>query len=213
MCLRFPTPSWTPVALCAQITLTACGGGGSADDPATRQAVSVSSLIASDAKYGQAVLITVAGANLDAGLSVASPGCRGLGKSTTAPHVSSATTAYFRCIASAVGANEVTVSDADGGTLATSAFTVARPQVTLTVANGLGVDGAFVVELFPDKTPLTVDNFLAYVNAGFYDGTVFHRLVPGFVVQGGGYRPFLPGATPGRRGHEPAHQARGRPGA
>lgn len=46
--------------------------------------------------------------------------------------------------------------------------------------------GTFVIELFPKEAPVTVQNFLAYVDSGFYDGTIFHRVVPGFVVQGGG---------------------------
>ncbi len=55
---------------------------------------------------------------------------------------------------------------------------------------------AEVFTLAPDKTPVTVDNFLSYVNSGFYDGTVFHRVVVDFVVQGGGYLPITPGTTP-----------------
>lgn len=47
--------------------------------------------------------------------------------------------------------------------------------------------GTFVVALYPDKAPKTVDNFMTYVHAGFYDGTIFHRVVKGFVIQGGGY--------------------------
>ena len=47
--------------------------------------------------------------------------------------------------------------------------------------------GEVTIELYPEKAPITVENFLAYVDAGFYDGTVFHRVVPGFVIQGGGF--------------------------
>ncbi len=47
--------------------------------------------------------------------------------------------------------------------------------------------GTMVVELWPDKAPKTVENFLRYAREGFYDGTIFHRVVPGFVIQGGGY--------------------------
>ncbi len=46
--------------------------------------------------------------------------------------------------------------------------------------------GGFSVELFPEEAPVTVENFLAYVEEGFFDGTIFHRIVPGFVIQGGG---------------------------
>jgi peptidyl-prolyl cis-trans isomerase B (cyclophilin B) len=44
-----------------------------------------------------------------------------------------------------------------------------------------------VIELFPDRAPETVKNFLRYVNEGFYDGTIFHRVIPNFMIQGGGY--------------------------
>ena len=46
--------------------------------------------------------------------------------------------------------------------------------------------GSFLVELYPDKAPVTVKNFLEYVDSGFFDNTIFHRVVPGFVIQGGG---------------------------
>lgn len=47
--------------------------------------------------------------------------------------------------------------------------------------------GDMLIELFPDKAPKTVENFLRYVGDGHYDGTIFHRVVRGFVIQGGGY--------------------------
>lgn len=46
--------------------------------------------------------------------------------------------------------------------------------------------GAFTVELFPKEAPISVENFLRYVDDGHFDGTIFHRIVPGFVIQGGG---------------------------
>lgn len=48
-------------------------------------------------------------------------------------------------------------------------------------------EGAFTVRLRPDYAPLTVANFLEYVEEGFYDGTLFHRVIPGFMIQGGGF--------------------------
>jgi len=48
-------------------------------------------------------------------------------------------------------------------------------------------EGSFLVRLNPARAPLTVKNFLAYVRSGFYSGTIFHRVVPGFVIQGGGF--------------------------
>jgi peptidyl-prolyl cis-trans isomerase B (cyclophilin B) len=47
--------------------------------------------------------------------------------------------------------------------------------------------GKFVIELFPEKAPDTVKNFLNYVDAKFYDGTIFHRVIPKFMIQGGGF--------------------------
>ncbi|MGH8821666.1 MAG: peptidylprolyl isomerase [Rhodoferax sp.] len=47
--------------------------------------------------------------------------------------------------------------------------------------------GSFVVELYPDKAPKTVANFLQYVNDKHYDGTIFHRVISNFMIQGGGY--------------------------
>jgi cyclophilin family peptidyl-prolyl cis-trans isomerase len=46
--------------------------------------------------------------------------------------------------------------------------------------------GDIKVELFPEKAPITVKNFLDYVKAGYYNGTIFHRVIPGFMIQGGG---------------------------
>ena len=58
----------------------------------------------------------------------------------------------------------------------------ANPQVELQTNKG-----TIVLELYPDKAPATVENFLRYVNAGYYNGTIFHRVIPGFMIQGGGY--------------------------
>ncbi len=47
--------------------------------------------------------------------------------------------------------------------------------------------GDFTVELFEKEAPQSVENFLRYIDGGFFDGTIFHRIVPGFVIQGGGF--------------------------
>ena len=49
--------------------------------------------------------------------------------------------------------------------------------------------GSFELELFPDQAPKSVANFLEYVSSGFYNGTVFHRVIDGFMIQGGGFTP------------------------
>jgi peptidyl-prolyl cis-trans isomerase B (cyclophilin B) len=48
-------------------------------------------------------------------------------------------------------------------------------------------EGTILLELDADKAPLTVANFLEYAKSGFYDGTIFHRVIPGFMIQGGGF--------------------------
>jgi peptidyl-prolyl cis-trans isomerase A (cyclophilin A)/peptidyl-prolyl cis-trans isomerase B (cyclophilin B) len=47
--------------------------------------------------------------------------------------------------------------------------------------------GDITLELYPDKAPKSVENFLTYVKSGFYDGTIFHRVIPAFMIQGGGF--------------------------
>jgi cyclophilin family peptidyl-prolyl cis-trans isomerase len=51
--------------------------------------------------------------------------------------------------------------------------------------------GDFTVELLKDRAPVSVQNFLSYATAGFYEGTVFHRVISGFMIQGGGFTPDL----------------------
>ncbi|MFQ5754962.1 MAG: peptidylprolyl isomerase [Acidiferrobacterales bacterium] len=51
--------------------------------------------------------------------------------------------------------------------------------------------GTLVLELFPDKSPKSVENFLTYVREGFYDGTLIHRVISNFVIQGGGFSPQM----------------------
>lgn len=51
--------------------------------------------------------------------------------------------------------------------------------------------GTIALKLFPEKAPKTVENFLRYAREGFYEGTIFHRVIPGFMIQGGGMEPGL----------------------
>ncbi len=62
----------------------------------------------------------------------------------------------------------------------------AKPRVALDTSLG-----RIVLVLHPDKAPITVENFLAYVRSGHYDGTVFHRVIPNFMNQGGGFIPDM----------------------
>lgn len=157
--------------------------------------------------YGLPLVLTVAGSNLDQGLNVTSAGCSNITRSTTAPFASSATVAYYTCTATALGAQQfAVVRTSDGAALGTAAYTVPVPQVTLTISNGAAVAGNLVLTLAPAQAPITVTNFLSYVNSGFYNGTVFHRYSPGFVLQGGGYASGLnpANAVPALKATQPA---------
>ena len=67
-------------------------------------------------------------------------------------------------------------------TLYTAAFAQVAPKVRFITS-----EGEFVVEVYPDKAPKTVANFLQYVKDKHYDGTIFHRVISNFMVQGGGF--------------------------
>ena len=56
--------------------------------------------------------------------------------------------------------------------------------------------GDITIDLFEDDAPITVENFLAYVDEGFFDGTIFHRVIPGFMIQGGGLTEGLQQKSP-----------------
>jgi cyclophilin family peptidyl-prolyl cis-trans isomerase len=73
-------------------------------------------------------------------------------------------------------------------------FAVAAPSVELVTSMG-----RIVVELDSDKAPKTAQNFVQYVRDGFYDGTVFHRIIPGFMIQGGGFTPGMEQKSAGRK--------------
>jgi peptidyl-prolyl cis-trans isomerase A (cyclophilin A) len=63
-----------------------------------------------------------------------------------------------------------------------SNVSAANPQVTIETNRG-----SIVLELYPEKAPKTVENFLKYVNSGFYKDTIFHRVISNFMIQGGGF--------------------------
>jgi cyclophilin family peptidyl-prolyl cis-trans isomerase len=170
--------------------LSGCGGGGGdAGGAAGDAGVSAVTFAAnSTLKFGQKSIVAVNLANAANAVTVSGAGCPAWSLSTNAAYVSNAATAYFECAVAAIGAVQVSVKRlSDGATLANSAATVLKPEVTLTFSNGAGVTGNVVLSLEAEKTPITVTNFLAYVNSGFYVGTVIHRVRPGFVIQGGGY--------------------------
>ncbi|MEA2600354.1 MAG: peptidyl-prolyl cis-trans isomerase [Acidobacteriota bacterium] len=78
------------------------------------------------------------------------------------------------------------VGSASGATPGKAPEPPAHPQVLLETSKG-----NIVLELYPDKAPKTVENFLQYVKSGFYNGTIFHRVIPDFMIQGGGFTPEM----------------------
>lgn len=70
--------------------------------------------------------------------------------------------------------------------LAAGPLAAANPRVALETSKG-----RIVIELFPEKAPKTVESFLKYVRSGHYDGTIFHRVIDGFMVQGGAVMPNM----------------------
>ena len=74
--------------------------------------------------------------------------------------------------------------------LAGNAFAAESKNPTVLLETSLG---NVKVELFEKEAPISVKNFLDYTKSGFYNGTIFHRVIPGFMIQGGG---FLPSLTP-----------------
>jgi cyclophilin family peptidyl-prolyl cis-trans isomerase len=156
------------------LLLQACGGGGGSGDPAA----AVSNVTVDRLSYGRLATFTVSGSNLSTAVVLSATGCDGL---VVAPG-GTTTRQVFSCTPNQALSVRVAASVAGAEIYASPATSVPKPQVTLTTTLG-----TLVIELEPAVVKLTVDNFLAYVNAGFYNNTIFHRVIAGFVVQGGGF--------------------------
>ena len=76
--------------------------------------------------------------------------------------------------------------------VATAGHTQEKTMVKMTTNQGV-----IEIEMFTEEAPNTVANFIKYVNDGFFDGLVFHRVIPGFVIQGGGFEPGMKYRNPG----------------
>jgi len=161
------------VAFCTCILffLSACGSGSSTPlNPPNVQ----SSLLA----YGIPVSFYVGVTQLNQGITFNATLCDAL-KPAQSP--SSLYQAYS-CTPTGSGNLTFTAKDASGNVLLTKDFTIPDPQVTMVTSLG-----TVVLDLNPNAAPNTVKNFLQYVNAGFYKNMIFHRVIPGFVVQSGGF--------------------------
>ena len=152
--------------------LSACGGG-SGFVPVITAALPLSM------QYGQTATIQLGGKHLRSYFEVDT------GQACTNPTFAASSSTellILNCSVKRVGDWPLTVKDRDGQVIFTTTLTVAKPQVTLVTGKG-----NITLELDPVKAPLSVNNFLSYVHQGYYKDTLFHRVIAGFVVQGGGY--------------------------
>ncbi len=152
--------------------LSACGGGGIQPKVTAIQAQSL--------QYGRTASLLLGGRDMRVSMTVDTGG------KCTNPSFATANSnteqLVFNCTVNATGDMPVTVKDAEGQVLYSTTLNVPLPQVALVTSQG-----SLTLELDPVAAPVTVNNFLSYVNSGFYKSTLFHRVIPGFVVQGGGY--------------------------
>jgi cyclophilin family peptidyl-prolyl cis-trans isomerase len=161
-------------ALAALASLfSACGGGNNSFTP------EVTGVKVQSAQFGKTATILIGGKDLRSHLTVdTNDACT---KSSFATN-STTDTLVLNCLVSKVGDFDLVVKTAEGQAIYTTTFSVPMPQVALVTSKG-----TITLALDPNAAPVSVNNFLSYVNKGFYRNTLFHRVIPNFVVQGGGY--------------------------
>ncbi|MGE0330965.1 MAG: peptidylprolyl isomerase [Ramlibacter sp.] len=143
--------------------------------PAQPVAITPTSALA----YGRTATFALTGSNLSpSNLSISVTNCAGLALAAGG----NATARTLTCKPASTGALTVQARNLAGSELLAASFTVPEPQVTVATSQG-----TVVLELNPAQAPVTVNNFLTYVNDGFYTSTLFHRVISGFMVQGGGF--------------------------
>jgi cyclophilin family peptidyl-prolyl cis-trans isomerase len=159
-------------ALLLTTLLAACGG--STGFPPVITAVKPQSL-----SYGRTATIYLGGKDLLSSLVVESNGgCTNPSFGSS----SSTDTLVLNCLVTVVGDLPLTIKSATGEVIYTTTLSVPKPQVSI-ITN----KGSFTLELDLATAPISVKNFLAYVRGGYYSNTLFHRVIPGFVAQAGGY--------------------------
>ncbi len=97
----------------------------------------------------------------------------------------------YSCLINKTGDLVFSAKDANGLEITSKTFSVPLPQVSMVTSLG-----NVVFELNPNAAPLSVNNFLQYVQDGFYTNTIFHRVIPNFVAQGGGFTTGMVTKTP-----------------
>ena len=157
--------------------LTSCGGGSST--PLANPNVQTSKLM-----YGAPIAFYLGVSQLNQGVTLNASLCSNL------VQVVSPSPLYlaYSCTPNGSGTMVFTATDTSGKVLLSQNFTVPDPQVTMVTSMG-----TIVLDLNPNAAPRTVNNFLQYVSSGFYSNLIFHRVIPGFVIQSGG---FMTGMSP-----------------
>jgi len=159
------------------MAIAGCGGGGGGK-------ASVTNVSASGLFYQATMTVTVSGSGFtDSGLNMVVEGACG---PVTAVTGGTDAQLQFSCKVGATGPIVPRIRDGSGTELASLRLDVPKPQVRMTVAQG-DRSGSFLLELDANAAPITVTNFLNLVAAGFYPNTIFHRVIPGSLVQGGGF--------------------------
>lgn len=166
----------TIAALFISVFLTACGGGGSSIEDKQK----VTSFQVQSWAYSRPAVLSVSGEFLQAGMTATTSACKDLVLSTTQGN---SELAVFNCpVVTATGEHPLTITGTNGKVLIADSIAVPLPQVALATSQG-----TVIVQLDPVAAPVSVNNFLTYVSSEFYNKTLFHRVIAGFVVQGGGY--------------------------
>jgi cyclophilin family peptidyl-prolyl cis-trans isomerase len=154
------------------IFISACGGS-------TGFQPVITAVKAQSVSYGRTATIYLGGNDLRSSLVVeTNGGC--INPSFAAD--STTDLLVLNCVVKAVGDLPLTVKTDTGLVVYSSTISIPNPQVTLFTTKG-----PITLELDPAKAPISTNNFLAYVGSGFYKDTLFHRVISGFVVQGGGF--------------------------
>jgi cyclophilin family peptidyl-prolyl cis-trans isomerase len=152
--------------------LSACGGSNGF--PPVVTGVKVQS-----AQYSKTATIYLGGKDLRSNLLIDTSGAC---TNPTFASNSNTDTLVLNCLVAKTGDFSLVVQTAEGAAIYSTSINIPLPQVALITAKG-----SITVELDPTLAPISTNNFLSYVNKGFYRDTLFHRVIPKFVVQGGGY--------------------------
>jgi cyclophilin family peptidyl-prolyl cis-trans isomerase len=171
---RLPLPSCKIIlAALIAVLLSACGGGSTGFPPV------VTAFKAQSVLYSRSAVIYFGGNDLRSNMTVETGGaCSNPSFSSS----SSTSLLVLNCTVVKVGDMALTLKDGNGNVVYQTTVTVPKPQVTLSTSSG-----NVTLELDPAAAPITVTNFLNYVHSGYYTSTLFHRVIAGFMIQGGGY--------------------------